>query len=74
MFSKWLEKKIKKDSIAIYDLASDLHMAPRTVYRHLNGERLPNFSHVVAYCWYFNRYFGYEDDPIDVWGEHVVGT
>ena len=71
MFSIWLEKRIKKNSIAIYNIANDLHMAPRTVYRHLNGEGLPTFSYVVAYCWYFNRYFGYKDDPIDIWYECV---
>lgn len=67
LFARWLSDKIFSNGLFPSAIASKLHMAKPTIYRHMNGQKNPSFSNVVAYCWYFNKYFGCEEDPLEVW-------
>lgn len=62
-FSIWLRKRIHESEESVYEIADYLHIKPKTIYRHLNGENAPTFPMIVAYCWYFMK----GDDPNAVW-------
>lgn len=62
-FGRWLYKNLRETDCSINELAEALRMAPKTIYRHLNGKMKPSFTSVVAYCWYFEN----DDYPEDIW-------
>ena len=66
-FRRWINKYILLNRIPIYKMASELHISPRTIYRHLDGTINPTFPYVLAYCWYFNTYYGKAEIPLEVW-------
>lgn len=72
-FGEWLYKRMVSHGVMVYELAEVLHTSAKTIYNHLKNKFNPTFSHVVMYCWYFNRYFDEQDDPIDIWEELIKG-
>lgn len=62
-FMAWLEQKLCQHNTSAYQVARELRMAINTVYRHLYGEHAPNYTTVIAYCWYFND----RDEPDAIW-------
>lgn len=72
-FGRWLAAKLETNDVMVYDLSQDVHISTRAIYNHLKSSTSPRFAHVVTYCWYFNRRFGYKDDPIDIWDNLVEG-
>lgn len=70
-FGTWLYNFLKKNKIPIYDMAEDIHISPRAVYRHIKGEDKPTFAHVAAYCWYINEVSFENNDPMDIYYTYV---
>lgn len=68
-FGNWLYFNIDKVGKSRSEIADYLHISLHSLSDHITGEANPTFSHVIAYCWYFNKFrkpkFDY--DPEVIW-------
>lgn len=65
-FTRWLNELIFSHKVSVYRIANELHVSPRTIYRHMMGENAPSFPMIISYCWFFNKKYGTKEDPLEV--------
>lgn len=70
-FGHWLGKRLKENRIKVYDLAEDIHISPKIIYRHLKGESKPTFPYIAAYCCYFNELGFEKNNAFEVFYKYV---